>query len=94
MSRLLRFTGASDQLGIDAYVHDVPRNERALSQRRWLPQKYPLGWYEPASRTVTLRHAFQAPPPDTRGAPPVYEKGELPIPSKDEERLKRSKRER
>ena len=69
MSRLLRFTGGSDRLEVDLYIHDAPRRGR----------RYPLGWYEAASRTVTLRHSFQPPPSDTRGAPPVYRKVELPM---------------
>ncbi len=72
MSRLLSFTGDSNRLDVNLYVHDVPRRG----------QHYPLGWYDRASRAVTLRHPFQPPPPDTRGSPPVYEKIKLPIPGK------------
>ena len=70
ISRPLSFSTGSDRLDIGLYVHDLPSRG----------QHYPLGWYEPASRTVTLRHPFQPPPPDTRGSPPVYEKIELPFP--------------
>jgi hypothetical protein len=70
MSRALNFTPDSDQLDVDVYVHDVSRQG----------QDYPLGWYEPASRNVKLRHPFQPPGPDLRGAPPVYKKIEMPLP--------------
>ena len=70
ISRPLSFTGGSDRLDLDLYVHDLPSRE----------PHYPLGPYEPASRTVTLRHPFQPPPSDTRGPPPVYEKIDLPFP--------------
>lgn len=68
MSRLLTFTQGDDRLEIDLYVHDAPRQGTP----------YPLGWYAPAARTVTLRHPFHAPPPDTRPPPPVVGQGDPP----------------
>ncbi len=56
MSRVLNFTADSRQLDIDLYIHDTPSSG----------QPYPLGWYEPAARIITLRHAFQPPPLDAR----------------------------
>ncbi len=49
MSRLLTFTGGSDMLRMDLYLHEPYKSS-------------PVGWYPPASRKVKLRHAFRAPP--------------------------------
>lgn len=49
LSRLLTFTEGSDQSTADVYLHEASYN------------KNPIGWYEPASKTLPLRHKFVMP---------------------------------
>lgn len=51
MSRLLTFIDGSPTVRADVDLHD----------RSY--QKHPVGWYKDASRTLQLRHRFEAPPP-------------------------------
>lgn len=51
LSRLLTFTDGRGSVRADVYLHDNSY------------QQEPIGWYEPASRTLPLRHDFAAPPP-------------------------------
>lgn len=50
LSRLLTFRDGQDSVRADVYLHD-----RSF-------QEHPVGWYEPASKTLPLRHKFSAPP--------------------------------
>jgi hypothetical protein len=65
MSRLFTFTPGSDQVSSQLYLHDTSGSRDG--------KRYGIGWYEPASRTLTTRHAFTPPPPDTRPPPPIYD---------------------
>ena len=51
LSRLLTFTDGLDQVTTRTYLHDASY------------QKESVGFYEPATRQLPLRHRFEAPPP-------------------------------
>lgn len=51
MSRLLTLTDGASTIKADVYLHDTSF------------KKHPVGWYDAASKTLPLRHRFQAPPP-------------------------------
>lgn len=65
MSRLITFTPGSDQVSIRMYLHDTSGSRDG--------KPHSIGWYDPAGRTLTARHAFSPPAPDTRPPPPAYE---------------------
>lgn len=50
MSRLLTFTDGKPTVRADVYLHDTSY------------QTHPIGWYQPASRLLRLRHPLQSPP--------------------------------
>lgn len=51
MSRLLTFTEGTKEARAAVYLHDTSY------------RKHPVGWYQPATRTLPLRHSFNSPPP-------------------------------
>ena len=51
MSRLLTFTDGEQTVKAAVYLHDKSF------------KKHPVGWYEPATTTLPLRHKLQVPPP-------------------------------
>jgi hypothetical protein len=51
LSRRLTFTDGSDRAKVDLYLHEA-----------WYDGN-PIGWYDPASTTFSLRHKFSAPAP-------------------------------
>ncbi|MFT5468929.1 MAG: hypothetical protein ACI8UO_004042 [Verrucomicrobiales bacterium] len=51
LSRLLTFTENENEAVVKTWLHDGSY------------QKHPIGFYEPATRKLSLRHRFQAPPP-------------------------------
>ena len=57
LSRLLTFTNGSNKVTADVYLHDDSF------------KKNPVGWYKPASRSLSLRHEFAAPAPIERLTP-------------------------
>lgn len=51
LSRLLTFVDGGREVKADVYLHDRSYKDQ------------PVGWYQPASTKLPLRHAFAAPPP-------------------------------
>ncbi len=51
MSRLVTFVDGESTIKTDVYLHDSSYNEQ------------PIGWYGAASKSLSLRHPFKAPPP-------------------------------
>ena len=51
LSRLLTFTDGSDRVRTELYLHEASYKDN------------PIGWYAPASKTLSLRHKFAAPGP-------------------------------
>ena len=51
LSRLLTFAPGSDQVKAEVYLHEAAC------------KNHPVGWYRPATTTISLRHTFVAPPP-------------------------------
>lgn len=51
LSRLLTFSEGADEVVVRTYLHDSSF------------QRNPIGFYKPATKTLRLRHEFQAPPP-------------------------------
>ena len=50
LSRLLTFRDGSDKLDADVYVHEQTHSN------------HPVGFYQPAAKSLSLRHPFDAPP--------------------------------
>ncbi len=57
LSRVLTFTDGQNQATVRTWLHETTF------------QGQPIGFYEPATRKLALRHPFQAPPPIGRLAP-------------------------
>tara|TARA_R110002096_G_scaffold187584_14_gene367089 strand:- start:565 stop:1794 length:1230 start_codon:yes stop_codon:yes gene_type:complete len=51
LSRLISFENGADEVSVKAYLHDAGFKKNSV------------GFYQPATRKLKLRHSFQAPPP-------------------------------